>query len=379
MTLQERLALNGSRGPGFDHVRLAAATIVLFHHCRGLQHPDITDDLLHYYSRGYMDFGRFAVIIFFSISGFLVTPGLLKRGIIEYAIHRIVRIFPALIVTVLATMFLLGPLLTTEPFLAYFFDPTLYFYAKNLLTLTTRYLPGVAGWDGSPIIINGSLWTLYFEVLCYISLAVLSGLFLVQKRTVFFLSLLVVYALYIWISGHPEGSFVPERLATFLSLYIFFGSGVALYLFGDAIPFSFGFACAAVALLFIALPYGGALVMPICLPYVIIYCALAPFAKRFPLRHDLSYGVYLIHSPVMVAIGLYASAVRSEWVAAAALVFATTLVLSYLSWIYVENPALQRKKTISVAVRSLVDAAKRRGRRLTTGRECTRESEGSRS
>ena len=111
MTFQDKLALTSFKGPGFDHVRLFAAIIVLLHHCRGLQYPDIRDDPLLHYSAGYMDFGRFAVIIFFAISGFLVVPGLLRTAnVVDYGVHRSVRIFPGLIVNVVLTILVLGPI-----------------------------------------------------------------------------------------------------------------------------------------------------------------------------------------------------------------------------------------------------------------------------
>ena len=115
MTFQDKLALTSFRGPGFDQVRLVAAIIVLLHHCRGLQYPDIQDDPLLHYSAGFMDFGRFAVIIFFAISGFLVVPGLLRTAnVVDYGVHRSVRIFPGLIVNVVLTILVLGPILTTH-------------------------------------------------------------------------------------------------------------------------------------------------------------------------------------------------------------------------------------------------------------------------
>ena len=37
---------------------------------------------------------------------------------------------------------------------SYFFDPNLYRYAKNVLTLTYDYLPGVFDNDGRPMLIT---------------------------------------------------------------------------------------------------------------------------------------------------------------------------------------------------------------------------------
>ena len=175
--LQDRLLAISFRGPGFNQIRLAAATVVLLHHSRSIEHPDIKIDPLFYYSGGYVHFGLLAVLIFFAISGFLVTPSLVRSGnVVEYLVHRALRIFPALFVIVAASMLVLGPLLTTLSERAYFSDPRLYLYAKNVLTSAYHNLPGVELIDGRPAVINGSLWTLRYEILSYAVLALTSAL-----------------------------------------------------------------------------------------------------------------------------------------------------------------------------------------------------------
>lgn len=358
MTLQDRLVLTSFRGPGFDHIRLVAAVIVLLHHCRGLQYPDIQNDPLLHYSAGHMDFGRFAVVIFFAISGFLVTPSLLRVGsVVDYAVHRTVRIFPGLIVNVILSMLVLGPILTTHSLMLYFADSHLYLYAKNVLTLTVRYLPGVVSGDGSPLIINGALWTLHFEVLCYIALAVFSVVGLLRRRSLFLALWGASYAIYIAISINPAlASFLFDRFSTFVSLFVYFGSGVLLCLFRERIPFSPVLACTALALALAVLPWGGgSIVMPICLPYVAMFCGLSFLPGKALLRHDLSYGVYLIHAPILIAFGLAFPNMHIWWIGAAT-VFAVTLVLAYASWIFVEGPALRRKKAVSNWVHRRIDA-----------------------
>ena len=153
MTFQERLVLNSFRGQGFDHIRLVAATIVLLHYCRGLQYPEVQNDPLMHYSDGFMDFGRFAVFIFFAIIGFLVTPSLLRTGdLVNYAVSRSLRIFPGLIVNVILSMLVLGPILTTYSVQSYFPSSQLYLYAKNILTSMVDYLPGMVASDGNPVV-----------------------------------------------------------------------------------------------------------------------------------------------------------------------------------------------------------------------------------
>jgi peptidoglycan/LPS O-acetylase OafA/YrhL len=349
VTFQGRLVSISFRGPGFDQIRLIAATIVVLHHCRGLQYPNIQNDPLLQYSSGYMDFGRFAVVIFFAISGFLVTPSLVRdANVVNYAVHRAVRIFPGLIVNVLLTMLLLGPFLTTQSLSSYFSDPDLYLYAKNMLTLMVRYLPGVVAHDGGPLIVNGALWTLHFEVLCYVALAVFGAVGLLRSRNLFLVSWFAFYVIYIAINVDPtiEGVLF-ERFSTFVSLFVFFGSGVLLYLFRERIPFSPILASAVLGLVIAVLPLGGGpVVMPICLPYFMTFCGLSFLPGKVLLRHDISYGVYLIHAPILAAFSLIFPSMHTWWIGAAT-VFLVTLVLAYFSWIFVEGPALKRKTVLS--------------------------------
>jgi peptidoglycan/LPS O-acetylase OafA/YrhL len=350
MTLRERLVAISFKGPGFDQIRIAAATVVLLHHCRGIEYADIRIDPLYHYSGGEIHFGFLALAVFFAISGFLVTPSLLRsENVIDFSAHRILRIFPALTVIVIASMALLGPVLTTFSPTAYFSDPYLYLYAKNLTTLTYDFLPGVINKDGHPIIINGPIWTLHFEVLCYATLALASMLGLLRRRSLFLILLLASYGIHLAMRFDPTlVAVLPDRFLTFIKLFVYFGSGAVLFIFADRIPFSMPFAIGAVALIVAALPFGlGAVVMPICLPYFIIFCGLSALpGQALVKKRDLSYGVYLIHAPIVVAFGLLLPNFRTWWLAAV-VVLCVTLALSYLSWTFVEEPALRRKKDVS--------------------------------
>ncbi|MGL3107809.1 acyltransferase family protein [Bradyrhizobium sp. BR 1432] len=360
MTIQDRLVLTSSRGPGFDHVRLVAAIIVLLHHSRGLQYPDVRDDPLLHYSGGYMDFGRFAVVIFFAISGFLVTPGLLRTAnVVYYALHRSLRIFPGLIVNVVLTVLVLGPVLTTHSLASYFRDPQTYLYAKNILTLMVNYLPGVVASDGNPVSVNGALWTLHFEVLCYILLGLFGVLGLLNRRKLVLVFWCAFYAVSIAIALSPSfAAALGGRFSTFVSLFVYFGCGIVLYLFRARIPFSIVLACTLFVVLLGALPLGGGpFVMPICLPYLMMFCGLSALPGKVPLKHDLSYGVYLIHAPVLLAFSLTFPSMHIWWIGAA-VVFLVTLVLAYASWIFVEGPALSKKKVASKWAERCIESLK---------------------
>jgi peptidoglycan/LPS O-acetylase OafA/YrhL len=347
-TLGDRLVATSFRGPGFGQVRLVAATVVVLHHCRSVEH-DVQVDPLFTYSGGFFHFGLLAVLIFFAVSGFLVTPGLARSGnLIDYATHRALRIFPALTVVVIASMVVLGPVLTTLSPAVYYSDPRVYFYGKNILTLTYDYLPGVVSRGGQPAIINGALWTLHFEILSYIALAIMSLAGVLRKPCAILVVFLATYGLYVAVGFEPGILRVlPGRFVTFVNLFVYFAAGAALYMFRSRIPYSTTLAALALALLTVALPFGfGAVVAPLCLPYITIFAGLSVLPGRSLVKKDLSYGIYLIHAPILVGFSLLYPGVLRWWMVAV-VVFFITLMLSYLSWTFVEAPALARKKAVS--------------------------------
>lgn len=346
-TLEDRLVSVSGRGPGYDLIRLIAATTVLVHHCRLTAH-DIRDPLF-VFSHGFLHFGILAVIVFFAISGFLVTPGLQRgNGLVAYGVNRAMRIFPALLIVVLTSAFVLGPLLTKLSWRQYFADPNLYRYLKNAFTFTYDYLPGLTGDDGKQIVVNGALWTLHFEVLSYVALAVLSVAGGLRSRKIFAVVVAVTYSIYLMIAfEHPLASVLPSRFVTFIGLFVYFAAGSALLIFRDRVPYSALLAVAGVALTFATLPFGlGPVLLPIALPYAIVVLGLGPWFSHVPVRHDISYGVYLIHTPALVLmICVLGGHVR--WELMAVMVFITTVLLAYLSRMFVEDPALQYKNILT--------------------------------
>lgn len=59
--------------------------------------------------------GELAVDTFFLVSGFLVAASLERHSARAFLVARALRIFPALLVAVLLTTLVLGPLVTTDP------------------------------------------------------------------------------------------------------------------------------------------------------------------------------------------------------------------------------------------------------------------------
>ncbi|MDD3838374.1 MAG: acyltransferase, partial [Phenylobacterium sp.] len=159
-----------ARSGGFDTIRLCAALLVYHSHSfalAGRPEPSVP---------GY-SLGGVAVIVFFAISGYWVTQSALQRSFGAYAMARALRIFPGLAVSLVAVI-LACALASSIPVNDYLVQPATWRYLQNAFPFFLPALgeiPGVFE-DGANHAVNGSLWTLRYEVMCYVALG-LAALF----------------------------------------------------------------------------------------------------------------------------------------------------------------------------------------------------------
>jgi len=183
-----------SRENNFDVLRLFAALLVLWGHSYPLT-ADGQDDIFSKCLFGYDTAGSFAVMIFFVISGFLVTKSASERTMGDYFAARALRILPALACVVVFTILVIGPILTTLPLGDYFRDRWTRSYLTNILVFGIQYdLPSTTTRLLYPGAINGSLWTLSLECGFYVVLGVLFFFGLFTPRIVYIIVIAVVLA-----------------------------------------------------------------------------------------------------------------------------------------------------------------------------------------
>lgn len=331
----------------FDFLRLLAAWLVLFSHCYPLGGHGAVEPLRS--SLGLDTLGGVGVGIFFVLSGYLVTLSLERSpNLLTFARRRALRIYPGLAAICLLCVLVLGPWLTTLPLPVYWRDGATWHYLVTAGAWSIQYpLPGVFAGNPHPAAVNGSLWSLPYELTCYLVLALLSLLpgSLRTKVTVVAGGVLAMLLLRPLMA--PRGDFVAV-----LGMDYFHGKLGLLFALGAV------FACwrqhirpmlgPALVLLVVAaiLPQGVWRLLCYLLGLGLLTLWLALYGlwlPRVPQRvGDWSYGAYLYGFPVQQVLAHF----RLHEASFPGFVLASTLitaVLAGLSWHLVEKPALRWK------------------------------------
>jgi peptidoglycan/LPS O-acetylase OafA/YrhL len=152
----------------FDAVRLVASLTVLYGHAyplTGTVGPTLFGNSMP----------ALAVKVFFVVSGFLVSESWFRDpSVPRYLIRRALRIFPALVMVIVFTVLISGPILTKLSLGGYFGSPDTWRYLSNILLNPSYMLPGVFETNVYPIAVNGSLWSLPVEFAMYLSLPLMA-------------------------------------------------------------------------------------------------------------------------------------------------------------------------------------------------------------
>jgi peptidoglycan/LPS O-acetylase OafA/YrhL len=293
-------------------------------------------------------FGLIGVIIFFSVSGYLVTLSWdSDPDPARFLTRRALRIFPGLIVSVLFCAFVIGPIFSALPLKQYLSNPTLTQFIGNIFLFPIAYqLPGLFGTNPYPSVVNGPLWTLPMEATMYLSLSALGALRLWRTPQIFVL--LVASAAVAWylVSSahlHVAPQFLTmdrEQLA--LSAFAFCFGGLMARLPRGALVW-WAFIPVAAILPFRWQHAELILLITALVPYATLGIAIRStavlrYAGRFG---DPSYGVYIYAFPIQqVVMHLWPHISAPSFVAASV---AVPLVAGFSSWHLIERIALRWK------------------------------------
>jgi peptidoglycan/LPS O-acetylase OafA/YrhL len=286
---------------------------------------------------------------FFALSGFLVgRSAAVSRSFSSFALNRIFRIFPGLFVCLLISGFLIAPIMSVIEDVPLKWYQPLHYIAFNFLT-----------WPGQAMIgglltnvpftlwINGSLWTLRWEVLAYISLWLLMRW---RSQPNWFVVLLAsFYGITDYLASSTQvfsslPSEATELIVDGSRLGFMFLIGVAFYRFSNQIKVSprIALVCAALFVGCTMLPnyrtLGG-----VPLAYLLLCAGNLLLSPAWLQRNDLSYGVYIYAFPIQQLFVLANLNFGQPWLLTleAAIL---TLAMAFLSWRFIEKPAMNRVK-----------------------------------
>jgi peptidoglycan/LPS O-acetylase OafA/YrhL len=128
----------------FNLLRIFAAILVAITHSYAITGHAMNEPF-YQLTNGYLYFSSLGLYIFFFTSGYLVSQSATNsKTALIYLQKRALRIYPALIIVVLISIFIAGPLLTTFTFKQYFANGDTWKYLWTATGLKIRFrLPGV--------------------------------------------------------------------------------------------------------------------------------------------------------------------------------------------------------------------------------------------
>ncbi|NYG07381.1 peptidoglycan/LPS O-acetylase OafA/YrhL [Phycicoccus badiiscoriae] len=297
---------------------------------------------------GGRDMGTWAVYGFFAISGYLITGSRVANPWGRFLLKRVARIFPGFLACNVVVAFVLGPIAwladgrSLSAYLTGSHGPIEYVVANAPLKIAFYDIAG--GPFDVPIagVWNGSLWSLYFEFLCYLAIGFLASLAIMRGAAP--MAAVYLVALGAWaaadrFAGSILGGYQVRTLTELVPW--FFGGAAVFWLTRKRVLDPRLAAAAAVGtVLLVALSdrWGPQAAAPLVV-YDLIWLATVIPSPRLVQTHDVSYGVYIYAFPVQQVLATFGvvSAGIAAFAAAAAI---GTVSLATASWLMVERPAM---------------------------------------
>lgn len=289
--------------------------------------------------------GYMAVNGFFVLSGLLIAKSLDLRGDLKlYFVSRALRIYPALIVLMLAFIFIFATLFSNPGGVEAIRTGENWLYALRVLVLgDPEGAPGGIFAGNLEQDFNGPLWTIRFEIVAYILAALGFAVGLLKSRTFTLITFMTVQSAYLGLPLIIDFSSLPSGLLPLLRLSSAFLMGMCLWQFPVARrPHWILITVMILAFLVWGDGFGGELMATLALTGLILRFGLSK-AKYKPLLKlpDYSYGIYIWHYPAMQAVLYF----NPEFGPARLALYSVPLFLglSAASWHLIEKPALRLK------------------------------------
>lgn len=368
MTIGDRLDQSRGFAPGFDFARLMMALLVVALHSVWVAVPNTDMGL----TRGSWFPAYTIVPAFFALSGFLIAGSAWRLSLGNFVINRSLRIFPALALEILASAFIIGLIFTTLSPAEYLAHPQTWKYMTNLIGWFNYSLPGVFLDLPMSGMVNMSLWTIPWEVLCYAIICGLIATGLMRRRA----SGLVLTGLFVGTgvlcqaidADEWRGPLGDVVRAVFFgpgpTLITFFIASIAAYQWRHRIPFHPAIFAGCVGLcvlaaLFMPLGWGRTPMMAVvtCLPivYIMIFIGVTNMPKvPFFSRGDYSYGIYLYGYPIQQSVKSLFPGITDP-ILLTLVALPPIVLVAVFSWRWVEKPVLRFRQKFSFIASTRLD------------------------
>jgi peptidoglycan/LPS O-acetylase OafA/YrhL len=343
-SLADQLALSRNRPAGFDYMRIALAAAVVCLHSMNItlgqrQTLEIVSSPLRIPV-------AMVLALFFALSGFLVAGSLLRcKSLISFLGLRVLRIAPALATETTLSAIIIGPIFSETPLVQYFADPKFHHYFLNIIGDVHYQLPGVFLHNPMSDVVNAQLWTVPYELWCYVILALLAATAICFNRVLYLAFLvfaqigLIYYGVDRW-----DGSIVQLREPLLVFCFL---SGVGFYLWRDKTPFNLPTFLFALSLCAACLSIKhGDMFAPIPAAYVTCYLGLLnPRRSWIVSSGDYSYGVFLYGFVIQQCVATFGDPVR-HWGLNILISLPICFGVAFVSWHFIEKYALQLRSRL---------------------------------
>jgi peptidoglycan/LPS O-acetylase OafA/YrhL len=330
---------------GLNLVRLAMVALVVLSHSFTVGHYGAAPRVLG------LTPGGWALAGLFSVSGYLVSGGRLRRSYPVYFWHRLMRLWPAFLVCLLAIVVLFAPAVyltqhgTIDGYLTAENGPLRFLTMNALLEIRQFAVSGTPATNATGWI--GNLWTIWYTVASYAIVGAILGIRDPRIRRIItavaFAVLVVAYANAELLEPYLQNARMTEGLMRFLPWFV---GGALVYQFKDRLRPSIPWALAAMAgvgvLAAVSSDWGLQAAAPL-IAFALISVGNWLPAPRFLRQNDFAMGFFMYSFAVQVVLAKAGvpELVGNPWVFFAVCMLVTAPFAAF-SWYVAERPVQRR-------------------------------------
>ncbi|MFW5432053.1 MAG: acyltransferase family protein [Methylophilaceae bacterium] len=296
-----------------------------------------------------VDLGELALQGFFLISGYLICQSYENsRSFFSWLIKRILRIYPAFIVVWCVCVFVVAPLAGGWQILSEISNPEWFRMVIKVFALSVPHVNDLFLTTNVDTL-NGSLWTIRYEFLCYLIIPLIAFINLSKKNVLLALLVTVIFNFSTKLFGVDPGFDFPFPFSshTFSWFAIAFIAGMCFYKFRESIIWNHKISITCLILLITCLQFStvAALGFSIFGGYLLFNFAFNfknAFTQKVGQKYDISYGVYIYAWPIQTLI-IQSNPAINPWVLSITTIVLVS-ILGLVSWVIIEKPFMRLKK-----------------------------------